>query len=220
MRKTTDQTAIWSGNFGREYTERNALSCEEMDALYQKNFGTTRTEMNAEFVGEVHRRVRILEVGANSGTQLLSLQKMGFTNLSGIELQEHAVELARQQTKNIEIIQGTAFDIPFEDNSFDLVFTSGVLIHIAPADIKTALTEIHRCARRYIWGFEYFAEAYTPIEYRGNKNLLWKANFARLYLNAFNDLRLVKERRFKYTDSKNEDSMFLLEKDVHLHHVV
>ena len=212
MAKSTDQMAIWSGDFGKDYTNRNPHSSEEMNTLYQKNFGVTRTEMNQQFIGDLDRSMKILEVGANVGAQLQCLQDMGFKNLHGIELLDYAVELAKKMTRDINIIQGSAFDIPFEDGSFDLVFTSGVLIHISPSDIGGALKEIHRATKKYIWGFEYFAENYTEVKYRGNENLLWKTDFAKLYLDNFKDLRLVKEKRFKYKNDENVDSMFLLEK--------
>ncbi|MCL0028476.1 methyltransferase domain-containing protein [Peptococcaceae bacterium] len=212
MSKITKQMKKWAGEFGKEYTDRNALTLEEMERLCQKKYGVTRTEMNLEFIGDLERSIRILEVGSNIGNQLLCLQNMGFQTLYGIELQEYAVEISKSRTKHINIIQGSAFDIPFKDNFFDLVFTSGLLIHIAPSDIEQVLREIHRCTKKYIWGSEYFADSYTQVEYRGHTELLWKTNFVKLYLDTFPDLRIVKEKRFKYLDNDNLDSMFLLEK--------
>lgn len=212
MSKITKQMEKWAGEFGKEYTDRNALTLEEMERLYQKNYGVTRTEMNLEFIGDLGRSIRILEVGSNIGNQLLCLQNMGFQTLYGIELQEYAVEISKSRTKHINIIQGSAFDIPFKDNFFDLVFTSGLLIHIAPSDVEQILREIHRCTKKYIWGSEYFADSYTQVEYRGHTELLWKTNFVKLYLDTFPDLRIVKEKRYKYLDNDNVDSMFLLEK--------
>jgi len=46
----------------------------------------------------------------------------------------------------------------------------------------------------------------------GHTELLWKTNFVKLYLDTFPDLRIVKEKRFKYLDNDNVNSMFLLEK--------
>jgi|SRR5438445_2490344 len=66
--------------------------------------------------------------------------------------------------------------------------------------------------RRYVWGLEYYAPQYQEVEYRGHKALLWKTDFAKLYLDAFPDLRLVKQRIFRELDGPNEDIMFLLEK--------
>jgi len=110
------------------------------------------------------------------------------------------------------MIQGSVLDIPFKDNYFDLVFTSGLLIHISPSDIKKAIRQIYRCTKKYIWGFEYYADNYTEIVYRGKKNMLWKANFPRLYLNFFKDLKLLKGKKLKYLNNKNVDMMFLLKK--------
>jgi len=177
MTKITEQMDKWAGEFGREYTDRNALSLEEMEALYKKNYGVTRAELNERFLKGIERSIRILEVGSNVGNQLLFLQKMGFTSLYGIELQTYAVELSKLRSRNINIIEGTASDIPYKDGFFDLVFTAGVLIHINPSDITLVIAEIHRCTRKYIWGFEYYAENYTEIPYRGQRNLLWCANY-------------------------------------------
>ncbi len=210
--KSTDQTQQWSLEFGKEYTDRNPHTIEAMDEHYKKQFGLTRTELNLFFLSNLDRTIKILEVGSNVGSQLQGLQKIGFENLYGLELQPYAVEVSKQKTKNINLIQGSAFDIPFKDSYFDLVFTSGVLIHINPDDIDTAMREVYRCTSEYIWGFEYYADKYLEILYRGQKNLLWKADFAKLYLDKFQNLELVKEKRIKYLDNDNVDSMFLLRK--------
>jgi len=212
MSKITEQMKEWMNEFGKEYTDRNVLTLDEVNELYRKNYGITRIELNNLFIGELDRIVKVLEVGSNIGNQLLLLQKIGFKNLYGIEINSYAVELSKSRTKNINIIQGSAFDIPFRDKYFDLVFTSGLLIHIAPSDIEVVMHEIYRCTKEYIWGFEYYADKYTEIVYRGKKNLLWKANFPRLYLDLFEDLELVKEKRLKCLNDNNIDIMFLLKK--------
>jgi len=212
MIEMTKQMEKWSGDFGKEYTDRNAFSLEELDTLYKSKYGVTRTQLNQRFLEGMDRSIRVLEVGSNVGNQLLCLQSMGFVNLYGIELQSYAVELSKARTKRINIIEGSAFDIPYKDGYFDLVFTSGVLIHINPSDIVWALREILRCTREYIWGFEYYADEHTEITYRGHKELLWKADYAKLYLQRFEDLKIVEEERLKYLDSDNIDTMFLLKK--------
>jgi pseudaminic acid biosynthesis-associated methylase len=168
--------------------------------------------MNQEFLAALPRDGRVLEVGSNVGNQLLLLQSMGFSRLYGIELQPYAVELSKRRTQGINIIEGSAFDLPYRDRFFDLVFTSGVLIHLSPQDIGTALDEIHRCTSRYIWGMEYFSETCEEVSYRGEQGLLWKCNFPQLYLERFSDLRLVRQARYPRVDGANEDVMFLLER--------
>lgn len=210
--KKTFQEKNWGGKFGKDYTLRNPQSIEAMNKLYLQNYGTSRDYLNKEFLKRFSHSLRILELGTNVGVQLLFLQKMGFKNLYGIEMNRDAVELSKKISKGIDIIQGSALDIPFKDDFFDIVFTSGVLIHISPKDIKKVLKEIYRCSKKYIWGFEYYAEKYTEINYRGHKNILWKNNFSKLYRNLFKRLKLVREKKLKYLNNENEDLMFLLEK--------
>lgn len=213
MPNDTEQIKQWAGEFGRQYTDRNAYSLDEFEDFHRKNFGVTRTELNERFLRGIDRSIRILEVGSNVGNQLWCLQKMGFQNLYGIELQNYAVALSKKRTSGINIIQGSAFDIPFKGGYFDLVFTSGVLIHISPSDLPVVLKEIHRCTKSYIWGFEYWSKEFTEVTYRGNENLLWKADYANVYLKSFSDLVLVKEEKLKYLNDDNVDSMFLLRKN-------
>lgn len=208
----TPQIAVWRGEFGKAYTDRNILPPRELDALYLKRLGMTRQAMNQEFIGMLDREARILEVGSNVGNQLLALQTMGFKNLYGIELQAYAVEESKRYTRDINIIQGSAFDVPFKDGYFDLTFTSGVLIHIAPADLPTALREICRCSKRWVWGMEYYAPSWTEVTYRGHEELLWKTAYPLLYTEICPELRLVKQQIYPEVGGPNEDVMFLLEK--------
>jgi len=212
MTTNTFQEETWSGDFGKEYTDRNTFTPDEVDDLYIKNHGISRTQLNSEFLDNLELN-RILEVGCNVGNQLHVLKKNGYSDLWGIELQDYAVEVARKRTSGFNIVKGTAFDIPFKDNFFDLVFTSGVLIHISPDDIDKVLDEMYRCTNKYIWGFEYYnPDGYHTVTYRGNDNLLWKTNFSKLFLNRFSDLKLVHTKIVKYTNNDNLDLMYLLEK--------
>lgn len=207
------QVETWASDFGAEYTDRNIYDPEELNQYYKRLYGITRSEMNARFLNDLNLTdKRILEVGCNVGNQLRLLQQQGCKNLWGIELQEYAVEKAKNLTTGINIIHGVGDDIPFKDGYFDLVFTSGVLIHINPNQIQKIMQEIYRCTSMYIWGHEYFADKYTEINYRGQENLLWKTDFAKLYTETCPDLVLLKQEKYRYLESENVDSMFLLQK--------
>ena len=70
----TSQEQVWSGKFGKDYTDRNIMSPEDLDRLYLENYGVSRTELNEEFLHGLNIN-RILEVGCNVGNQLLLLKK-------------------------------------------------------------------------------------------------------------------------------------------------
>lgn len=208
--QATPQLRAWCGEFGREYTIRSCLTPGQVDALWGKNYGSTRTELNRRFLRDIPTDARILEVGCNIGNQLLLLQQLGYSNLYGVDVQDYALEMARSRTKNMNFTQATTFALPYEDKYFDMIFTSGVLIHVSPMDLPVALNEIHRCAKSYIWGCEYYASKVTEINYRGYGQLLWKMDYATEYAACFKDLELVLERRLPYLETTNVDSMFLL----------
>jgi pseudaminic acid biosynthesis-associated methylase len=212
MDRSNEQIHKWSSGFGKAYTDRNALTVEQMDKRSVQQLGVSRSELYKTFLGQIDHSIRILEVGSNIGNQLICLQELGFEYLYGIEIQRYAVELSNSRTEKINIIQGSAFDIPFKDRKFDLVFTSGLLIHIIPENLRAVLSEICRCTKHYILGYEYCADRLTEVLYREHRNMLWKADFARIYLENFKGLELVCERRIKYLQNDNVDSMFLIRK--------
>jgi hypothetical protein len=72
------------------------------------------------------------------------------------------------------------------------------------------MDEIHRSAKQWIWGFEYYAPKMTEVAYRGHEALLWKTDYARSYLERFHELELVREDRIRYLDNDNVDTAFLL----------
>ena len=211
----TQQMKFWSGEFGKDYTDRNSRDQATWDKFYTDYYGITKIDMNQEFIGSLDKSARILEVGCNTGMQLMGLQRMGFEYIYGVELQHYAVEKAKEFTKGINIIQGSGFDLPFKDNYFDVTCTNGVLIHIEPNDLIKIMSEMVRTTKKYIWGFEYYADSITNINYRGNEGFLWKADYAELFLKNFSNLRLIKKTIFPMineTEKGNKDIMYLIEK--------
>lgn len=208
----TEQQEFWSGDFGKQYTDRNTFSRKDWTQTYQRLWGVSREEMNNEFISKLPRDSRILEVGCNIGLQLRALQDMGFTQLYGIELQAYAVEKSREICSGINIIQGSGFDIPFKDKYFDIVCTNGVLIHISPKDLPTIMSEMARVCSKYIWGFEYYADDMEEIDYRGNQNRLWRGNYAELFnkLLGFTTLRTKEYPYIEDEQKGNVDRMYLL----------
>ena len=192
----TTEEKFWTSGFGDSYMKRNSRSNKELDSFYLKNLGVTRSKINTDFVTKL-KLDKTLEVGCNLGDQLKLLQAQGLKNLYGIDVNSQAIETAKKRTKFVSVLPASGFDIPYKDRVFDLVFTSGVLIHINPKDIQKIMKEIHRTSKKYIWGVEYYHPEYINIDYRGNKKYLWKGNFAKMFLDHFPDLVLVKEKRYE-----------------------
>jgi pseudaminic acid biosynthesis-associated methylase len=208
----TEQEKFWSGEFGKEYTDRNSRDPKVWDKFYLDTWGITKRDINAKLMKNLPKDIKILEVGSNTGMQLKCLQDMGFENIYGVELQSYAVEKSKEYTKGINIIQGSGFDLPFKDNFFDLVCTNGVLIHIHPNDYSKIMSEMVRCSKTYIMGFEYYSPELKEVLYRGNEGFLWKTDFAKEFIKRFPNLEEVQRDYYKYVQDDNVDFAYLLKK--------
>ena len=116
-------------------------------------------------------------------------------------------------SNKISLLEGDAFNIPFKNGFFDLVFTCCVLIHINLNDLPDAMDEIYRVSKEYILSIEYYSEEETSIKYRGNEDLLWKRNFSKHFLQRYPDLVLVSEGYFDKSDGFDNSNWWLFKKE-------
>lgn len=87
----------------------------------------------------------ILEVGSGDGLIFNALRQRGYDPV--------ALDISGKALKHIQggkLVQGTANQLPFASNSFDLVLACEVLEHIPNPIYKTVLEEIIRVAKKYI----------------------------------------------------------------------
>lgn len=186
----SDQLDLWRSEFGRAYTDRNDRARPE------------RVHTWARLLEGLAPR-RVLEVGCNVGWNLSYLAELGYEKLFGVEPQAYAVERARLRAPSLDVVRGDAFDLPFRDGWFDLAFTSGVLIHIAPDALPAALAEIYRVSRRWIVAIEYDGPVEQEIRYRDHSRALWKRNHGAIWQRQYPELRLV--RRVELGDAAGYD---------------
>jgi 2-polyprenyl-3-methyl-5-hydroxy-6-metoxy-1,4-benzoquinol methylase len=91
---------------------------------------------------------QLLEVGCGVGTDLVHFARGG-ANVTGVDLCEVSVDLARQNfrhnqlTGNLQVMNGEA--LAYEDSSFDVVYCHGVLGYTASA--TRMVSELHRVLR-------------------------------------------------------------------------
>lgn len=92
--------------------------------------------------------LRVLEIGCGLGTDGAQFAKAG-ADYTGVDLTDAAVDLARKRFE-LSGLQGTfrtadAEKLDFADNTFDLVYSHGVLHHTP--DTASAVREVHRVLR-------------------------------------------------------------------------
>jgi Methylase involved in ubiquinone/menaquinone biosynthesis len=197
----THPLEIWEGEFGKAYTDRNEIDWRARLPAFQQMLDSMPIK-------------RVLEVGCNRGHNLVCLAELlgEESDVVGVEPNRYALEIARASSVKVGVLYGQAFDLPFKDGYFDLVFTAGVLIHIPLKDLPLALSEIYRVSKRYILAIEYFAQEETVVHYRGHDNLLWKRDFLQHYQSRFSDLTLIRSGYLRSEDGFDRTHWWLLEK--------
>jgi 2-polyprenyl-3-methyl-5-hydroxy-6-metoxy-1,4-benzoquinol methylase len=91
----------------------------------------------------------ILDVGCGEGFTLNRLKENGIgKRLEGIEYLQAAIDLGKKTYPDIKITKGNIYELPYKDNSFDLVLCTEVLEHLEkPGD---ALKELVRVSKKYL----------------------------------------------------------------------
>lgn len=169
---------LWKSGFGNDYTERNTRqSLPAREHLWKQIFPIGCQS--------------VLEVGANIGLNLEAISQRSSCQMFATEPND----MARAKLEALGLVPpqnitaDTADAIHFPDRTADLVFTSGVLIHVPPDKLRDSMREIHRTAKRWIIIGEYFAPQEEMIPYRGHDNALWRRDYGSLFLDTFPDLK-------------------------------
>lgn len=191
---------MWSGSFGDSYSERNADAGGGRDVFW----GQLLT---------AHPVQRVLEVGCNAGANLQWIVKhVPPTETFGIDVNQEALSRLRDRLPGVNAVAGFGRELPFRDRWFDLVFTTGVLIHQPASTLPIVMSEIVRASRRYILCGEYFAAEETEVPYRGHSGALFKRDYGRLYQDLFPDLDLIDEGFLAQSDGWDDVTWWLLER--------
>lgn len=101
----------------------------------------------------------VLEVGCGTGLVLERISKFA-RSAKGVDLSPGMLEKAK--ARGLDVVEGSATDLPFPDQAFDLTCSFKVLPHVP--DIDKALSEMARVLRP---SGVLLAEFYNPRSFRG-----------------------------------------------------
>jgi len=186
MNDRSEQIEFWRGDFGNDYIERNLPTKEMM---------RSRINLWSSILSKLIGRppASVLEVGANVGNNLRAISTLSSAELWALEPNDKAREklVENNIVKPDNAFGGTGADLSLPDGSVDLVFTSGVLIHIHPDDLLDNCKQMHRVAKRYVVCIEYFSDKPEELMYREHTNKLFKRDFGGFWMDNFPDLQLI-----------------------------
>ena len=117
--------------------------------MIQRRMRLIRRILAKQFGDELNG-ISLLECGCGNGQWLTEFQMFGIRSrhLAAIELDPERVVVARDRVADADIKQGNAAELPWDDNSFDLVFQSTLFTSILSEEVRTrAAAEMRRVCK-------------------------------------------------------------------------
>lgn len=176
MPSNSEQEKFWATTYADDYIKKNSQ--------FDHKLGSEAWEkMLKETQGGVGN---YLECGCNIGRNIEQIKLvLPDAKPSIIEISEPAFKFVTARYDFEHAYNGPILDSEFEKESFDLVFTMGVLIHINPDQLLDHMAKMFGYSRKYILMGEYFNRTPISIEYQGEKEKLFKRDFGKLFIENF-----------------------------------
>ena len=141
--------------------------------IYNKEFWDSYSDENesryneefAKFTRDLAISLRctsVLEIGCGTGIDLRLFP--GTFQIHGIDINDHALEIAKEKLPIVNFKKGSITELPFEDSSIDFVFTHGLMNYLDEDTLEKGIAEIYRIAGKYIMNCEKFEETEKQID--------------------------------------------------------
>jgi ubiquinone/menaquinone biosynthesis C-methylase UbiE len=141
--RTFDDFDAYAKNYRTIHSQNIQLS--GADSFY---FAEQRVAMLQGY--EKNEPLKVLDLGCGDGVSEIFMQKyFSRWQVQGIDVSKESIEMAKQQVlPNAVFNVYDGINIPFADNSFDIVFVAGVLHHVAFDLHDAMITEMKRVLKK------------------------------------------------------------------------
>jgi ubiquinone/menaquinone biosynthesis C-methylase UbiE len=96
--------------------------------------------MIGEIVGDVSGK-KVLDVGCGTGRLIQKLVEKGAV-VTGADISSEMLKIAQRKFGQVEFVEADIEHLPFENDSFDVVVASFVIVHLK--DLRKAFDEVYR----------------------------------------------------------------------------
>jgi ubiquinone/menaquinone biosynthesis C-methylase UbiE len=147
---------------------RRKIRLDYDEGFWNKYADENESRNNEEFTKFLTNLVRslhctsVLEIGCGTGIDLRKFDDS--FEIHGIDLNEHALELAKVNIPKSKFYKESITKLPFEDSSVDFVFTHKLLNYLDDETVDKGVSEMFRVAKRYILNCELFGETEEKID--------------------------------------------------------
>ena len=125
---------------------------------YAEPYLNKRSEFLHDFIkGKIKNTNKILELGCGIGRNLSYLEKEGYCNIFGIDINQEAIRLSPETYENLRKLKNNLVCSSLEtglkdykDRDFHLIFTLCTLMHIHPEVEIEVFNQISRITKDYL----------------------------------------------------------------------
>ena len=141
---------IYNKEFWDKYSDENESRYNEEFAKFTRDLTTSL------------RCTSVLEIGCGTGIDLRLFSDT--FQIHGVDINDHALEIAKEKLPIANFKKGSITELPFEDSSIDFVFTHGLMNYLDEDTLEKGIAEIYRIAGKYIMNCEKFEETEKQID--------------------------------------------------------
>jgi len=143
----TEQEKQVAKEFGREFFDGDRKHGYG-GFSYNPKYWTETVQLFIEKY-DLNEKSSVLDVGCGKGFMLVDLLKAIPTlDLSGIDISNYAIENSHESIKN-RVKVANCLNLPFEDNSFDLVISINTIHNLDELGCVKSLQEIERVKKKH-----------------------------------------------------------------------
>ena len=141
---------IYNKEFWDKYSDEN-------ESRYNKEFAKFTRDLATSL-----RCTSVLEIGCGTGIDLRIFPDT--FQIYGIDLNDHALEIAKEKLSIANFKKGSITELPFDDSSIDFVFTHGLMNYLDDDTLEKGIAEMYRVAGKYIMNCEKFEKIEKQID--------------------------------------------------------
>jgi SAM-dependent methyltransferase len=164
--------------------QKHWINSNEFNQVGYENSHMERRKWYVDFILETKPK-SVLEIGCFGGYNLRLINEIDSSiKLTGFDINEKALNYAKSKLPTLTTVHGSIYELNkhFNENEFDVIFTSGCLIHIPNGEnniiINNIRDNIMNIAKKYVFHFEHNGKDTVFNHIR------WTHDFINLYNSA------------------------------------
>ena len=97
---------------------------------------------------QLEENAKILDIGCGKGFLMYEFTKLlPKSQVYGVDISKYAIRNAKEEVRS-NILEGSAVSLPFDNQSFDLVYSLGCMHNLYNYELYAALQEMQRVSRK------------------------------------------------------------------------